>query len=284
MNTNVHLNRDGGCDDAPGCCPCQFDPQPVIGDWIALRAMAPVPGLGALPINGFLWSGAEPMLVDTGPAMLASEWLPAIEAAIDPADIRWIWLSHTDADHVGNLPAVLDKAPRARVVTNGLGFAKMQLLGLPTDRVEVLEPGRDFVAGGRRFLPVRPPYYDAPETMGFFDPVDRVLFAADAFGALLSGPVEEAAAIPEAELRDGLLLWAGIDAPWLGQVDRGALGRTLRAIERLDPAAVLSGHLPVVRGDVARLTRILAGAYGRGVDVCADDLSMERLLQRAGAA
>ena len=264
--------------------PVMFDPLPVTGAWTALPAMAPVPGLGALPINGFLWKGPEPMLVDTGAGFLAAEWLAALEQAIDPADIRWVWLSHMDADHVGNLHALMARAPAARILTNGLGYAKMQLLGLPADRVDLLEPGKAFVAGGRTFHPIRPPYYDAPETTGFFDPVDRVLFAADAFGALLAEPYEEAAEIPQAALREGLLAWASIDAPWLGQVDAAKLGRTLAAIERLDPAAVLVGHLPVSRGNVRRLTRIIARAYGQGLETVPDGLSIERLLDLPEAA
>jgi len=266
--------------------PLTFAPQHVIGDWTALPAMAPVPGVGNLAINSFLWKGPEPVLVDSGAGFLGAGWLATLEAAIDPAEIRWIWLSHTDADHTGNLAAVLERAPNARIVTNGLGLAKMQLLGLPHGHADVLAPGQDFQAGGRSFLPIRPPYYDAPETTGLYDPVDRVLFAADAFGAVLAGPAEDAAAIAESELRDGLLTWAAIDAPWLARVDRDKLGRTLSAIERLDPAALLVGHLPVTRGagGVRRLTGILAGAYGRGAVDVPDGLSIERLLELPAAA
>ena len=264
--------------------PVTFAPQPVVGDWTVLPAMAPVPGVGNLAINSFLWNGPEPVLVDSGAAFLGAGWLASLERVIDPAEIRWIWLSHTDADHTGNLAPVLERAPNARIVTNALGFAKMQLLGLPHERADVLAPGQDFVAGGRTFHPIRPPYYDAPETTGLYDPVDRVLFAADAFGAVLTGPAEEAAAIPEAELRDGLLMWAAIDAPWLGRVDQDKLGRTLSAIERLDPAVLLTGHLPVARGGVGRLTRILASAYGRGTEQAPDGLSIERLLELPVAA
>ncbi len=267
-------------DDAPR----MLATQPLGGAWTALPAVLPVAGLGVLPVNSFLWNGPEPMLVDTGLAALGAGFLAALERAIDPAELRWIWLSHLDADHVGNLDAVLERAPRARVITTFLGMGKMQLAGRATERVQLIEPGRTFEAGGRRFLPVRPPYYDAPETLGFFDPVDRVLFAADAFGALLDGPAEEAAAIPDAALRDGLVGWAGIDAPWLGRLDRAGLGRTLAALDRLDPAMLLSGHLPPVRGGVGRLTRILDDAYGRGADVPADEISMERLLERLEAA
>lgn len=259
---------------------------PVTGDWSALPGWLPVPGMGVLAVNSFLWKGREPMLVDTGIGALGDDLVAAIEREIDPADLRWIWLSHTDPDHVGNLARVLQRAPRAEVVTTFLGMGKLQLAGHDVSRVRLLEPGEALEAGGRRFLPVRPPYYDAPETTGFYEPVDGVLFAADSFGALLPAPAEAAAAIEPAALRDGLVGWAAIDAPWLGVVDRSALGRTLAAIDRLDPAVVLTGHLPVVRGrgDARALTRIVAESYGRGGAETADPLSFEHLLEELDGA
>ncbi len=94
----------------------------VTGNWTILPSLLPVPGLGGLPVNAFLWKGPEPMLVDTGLAALSDGVVDALAAEIDPGDLRWIWLSHTDADHIGNLVAVLERAPRAQVVTNFLGM------------------------------------------------------------------------------------------------------------------------------------------------------------------
>jgi hypothetical protein len=150
------------------------------------------------------------------------------------------------------------------VVTNFLGAGKMGMMGAGDPaRMRLLEPGEVFEVGGRRLHQVRPPYYDAPETMGFFDETDRVFFAADAFGALLPGSVETIDQIPADALRDGLVAWSSVDAPWLAQMDQGALGRTLGLLDRLAPAHVLSGHLPVARG-LATLTGIVRDAYGRG--------------------
>ncbi len=34
-----------------------------------------------------------------------------LQSLLDLRDLRWIWLTHIDADHIGNLRAVLDAAP-----------------------------------------------------------------------------------------------------------------------------------------------------------------------------
>lgn len=248
----------------------------IAGDWIMLPAWLPVEGMGGLPVNSFLLKGAQPMLVDTGLVALGDAFLASLAAEVDLDDLRWIWLSHTDPDHMGNLPRVLEAAPNARVITNFLGRGKMQLAGLDVDRVRLLEPGAVFEAGGRRLIPVRPPYYDAPETMGFFDAADRLLFAADAFGALLPEPFGEVAEASEAALRDGLVGWSGIDAPWLAGIGEATLDGMLAALDRLDPAIVLSGHLPLARG-IRPLTGILAEAYGGGAMSDLDPLAIEQV-------
>ncbi|GLQ55044.1 MBL fold metallo-hydrolase [Devosia nitrariae] len=259
--------------------PTALAPRQVTQNWTVLPSWLPVPGMGALPVNSFLLKGGEPILVDTGLSALGEDFLAALESEIDFDDLRWIWLSHMDADHVGNLSRVLERAPNARVLTNFLGMGKMNLAGLDVSRVQLLEPGVPFEAGGHRLHPVRPPYYDAPETVGFFDETDSVLFAADSFGALLPETADEIGEIADESLRDGLVGWSSIDAPWLAHADQQVLGRTLTAIERLAPQYLFSGHLPLVRNGAAALTRHVASAYCRGTTAAIDPLSFESLLE-----
>jgi glyoxylase-like metal-dependent hydrolase (beta-lactamase superfamily II) len=175
---------------------------PVAPDTTSLSSYFPLPNLGILPVNAFVIKAAQPVLVDTGLSALRQPFLEALSRTIDPQDIRWIWLSHMDADHLGNLEDVLAIAPHAKVVTNFLGMGKMMLRHFDVSRVHLLEPGMTIDAGDRTLVPLQPAYYDAPETVGFFDTHSRVLFSADAFGTLLQEPQLEAAAIaPQASRR-----------------------------------------------------------------------------------
>lgn len=249
----------------PVTSPVQLAAQRVTGAWTILPSWFPVPEMGALPINAFLLKGPDPMLVDTGLGALGADFAAELGRVIDPGDLRWIWLSHTDADHIGNINRILDLAPNAKVVSNFLGAGKMGMMGgYDLSRVRILAPGEVFELGGRRLHQVKPPYYDAPETMGFFDETDRVLFAADAFGALLPGRAEHIAEYSDETLRDGLVGWSSVDAPWLAQMDEAELGRMIGDLERMQPDYLLSGHLPVARG-ISPLTRHIAGAYCRGM-------------------
>jgi len=270
--------------------PMMLAPRSLTDSWSVLPSFLPLPGMGSLAINAFLLKGNEPLLVDTGLAALGDDFLACLAREIDLEDLRWIFLSHTDADHIGNLQRVMAHAPEARLVTTFLGLGKMNLLGCAPapERVLLLEPGVALEVGGRRLLPLRPPYYDAPETLGFFDAQERVFFAADSFGALLPEPAAALEAVNHDDLRDGLLTWAAIDAPWLASADKAALGRTLAAIDRLDAETLLSAHLPPGCGGVERLLSLVHGAWSTGPSHPVDPFAAEVLLgsigQMVGAA
>lgn len=221
----------------------------------------PIGSLGILPANSHFINAKEPILVDTNGVAFQEGYLEALQQVIDPADLKWIFVSHTDLDHVGNLDAVMKLAPNARVVVPGLGAAKFGLReSFDMSRLTPLDHGQRLDLGDRELVLLKPPTYDAPETTGFFDTKTRVLFSVDSFGALMDAPYEELAAIPEETLRDGMAMWSGIDAPWLGLVDKQKFGRLLADLERLDPSAIISGHLPVAEKSVTqRLFRNMLG-------------------------
>jgi flavorubredoxin len=226
----------------------RFRPIPEVD---VLSIAFPLPGFGFLPVNAFVLHGREPVLIDSGPTLdptgssNTDRFMAALGDAIDPADLRWIWLTHADQDHVGALNAILEAAPRARVVTSFGAVGKMGLFNpLPMDRVYLLNPGQTLTAGDRTLTALRPPSYDAPETTGFFDRQSGLLFSSDCFGGLLSSPRTDARDVPAEELREGQTLWATVDSPWLHRVNRDLFARDLEAVRALAPRAIFSSHLP----------------------------------------
>lgn len=82
--------------------------------------------LGFVTINSMLIAGAEPVIVDTGTALNRQRWLDQVFSIVDPVDIRWVFLSHDDHDHVGNLLTVLDLCPHATLVTSWFSLERLR--------------------------------------------------------------------------------------------------------------------------------------------------------------
>ena len=217
-----------------------------------ITTTAAIPALGSIAINAFVLHGSEPVLVDTGTVAGRDDFLETLRSVIDPAALRWIWLTHTDFDHIGSLMTLMEENPRLRVITSFLGVGIMGLSStpLPMDRVHLINPGQSVTVGDRRLAAVRPPTFDSPITTGFLDDRTGALFSSDCFGALLPEVPDNAEDVGVGELRAGQIRWASIDSPWLHGADQAKFGRTLDQFRRIEPAMVFSSHLPPAPGSM----------------------------------
>ncbi|MFC1634796.1 MBL fold metallo-hydrolase [Planctomycetota bacterium] len=225
--------------------PTMFEPYQAAADIDVVPAYFPIPGLGIIPVNAFVLKAAQPVLVDTGLVPLSDEFMESLSSVIDPGDLRWLWLTHADQDHIGSLHRILEMAPRLRIITTFLAVGRMSLFQpLPMDRIYLLNPGQSIDVGDRILTAIKPPSYDAAETTGFHDPKAAAFFSSDCFGALMSEPVENAAEMGVENLQEGMVTWATVDAPWLHIVDRTLFAKTLDRVRELSPKLILSAHLP----------------------------------------
>ena len=221
----------------------------VAPDTFLIPTLAPQPD-GVVAANTLVIRGAEPVIVDTGCSLVRDEWLATVRSVVDPADVRWIFISHDDHDHIGNLETILDLCPQATLVGNWSMTSRLGGdLQLPLDRMRWLDQGESFDVGDRTLHLVRPPLFDSPATRGLFDPTTGVLWAVDTFGALVQGPVLEAEdADPElfAFSFDAMNTW---NTPWLEWVDTERFAAHVQTTASLPLEAVASAHGPILRGD-----------------------------------
>lgn len=244
-----------------------------------------VPGIGFIPVNSFVLHAREPVVVDTGLGLPDRDFLKTLAEAVDPADVRWIWLTHPDRDHTGGIFALLEAAPRARVVTTFLGVGEMSTeQPLPMDRVFLLNPGQALDVGDRSLTAFRPPLFDNPATVGFYDDRARACFSSDCFGSPLPSADlaagGDAGAVGPEDLRAGQLLWASVDSPWASVVDREAFLATVRPVKEMDPEYVFSTHLPPAGGLglIARMIETVGLAPGLSPFTGPDQAALEQML------
>ncbi len=247
-----------------------------------LTSNVAIPGLGLVPVNAFVLHGSEPILVDTGTVVDSEEFMVALRSVIDPAELKWIWLTHTDFDHIGSLHRLLLAHPHIRVITTFLGVGIMGLSSpLPMDRVYLVNPDQKITIGDRTLTAIKPPAFDNPSTTGFHDDRSGAFFSSDCFGALLQEVPNNAADLSDDELRAGQVFWATVDSPWLHKVDRVAFARELDGIAKLEPTMILSSHLPAAPADMTeRILASIAAAPTAQPFVGPDQTALEQMLQQ----
>lgn len=250
-----------------------------------LPSYTPVPGVGMLPVNAFLIRATQPVLVDSGLNMDREAFMAELEKVIDPEEVRWLWLTHPDPDHVGALQEMLRRSPDMKVITTFLGLGIYSLFGeIPMDRVYFLNPGETLDIGDRSLTAVKPPTFDSPATTGLFDNKSRIFFSSDCFGAVLQEPADEAGAVDPEALREGQVLWTTVDSPWLHKVDDAKFAAELNGIRQMEPSMVLSSHLPPSAGMTDTLLQTLVDASRAEPFVGPNQAALEAMLaQMTGA-
>ena len=254
-------------------------PYQILPDIEILPAHFPIPGMGFLAVNAFVIKAEEPVLVDTGMGIDSVEFMKALESVIDPQDLRWIWLTHDDTDHTGNLEKVLKAAPNARLAANSLAVLRMSTAWqVPMDRVHWLNSGDSIRVGDRKLTAVRPPLFDNPTTIGIYDNKSGAFFSADCFGAIIPSPVQNVDDVPEGDLAQGAISWASADSPWVHMVDPGVFSQALDSIRQMAPKIILSAHLPPARGKTEQLLELLARIPTSTPFVTPNQTALEQIL------
>jgi glyoxylase-like metal-dependent hydrolase (beta-lactamase superfamily II) len=252
-------------------------------DVTALSDATEIPGLGFLPINAYVLHAAEPVLIDAGLPVSRAEFLDALWSVVEPEDLRWIYLTHPDRDHTGALAEVLAAAPNARLVTTFLGFGITSIdFPVTPDRAYFLNPGQSLDVGDRRLTAFRPPVYDSPATTGVLDESTGTMFSSDCFGAPLGSAsdteVGDIAELSADELTVGQRLWVSVDSPWVAAVDRPRFEASFETMRAMDPAVVLSTHLPPARRAMPRLLATLASTPDGDPFVGPDQAMLDAML------
>jgi flavorubredoxin len=203
-----------------------------------------------VPLNSMVITGAEPVIVDTGNELSRTEWIDAAFSVVDPVDVRWIFLSHDDHDHIGNLPAVLDLCPRATLVTTMFTVERtVRAMELPLERMRWVNSGETFNVGDRSLVAMRPPVFDSPTTRGLFDPKTGVYWAVDTFASLAPGFITDADDCPHDLWSESMVLFNRMVSPWHAMLDPARYDACIDGVASLGVTVAAGGHTPALHGD-----------------------------------
>ena len=257
----------------------------VAPDIDILPSYLALPGFGTLPINAYVLKAQQPVLIDTGLHMDTDAFVSELESVIDPSELKWLFLTHPDPDHVGSLVRLLDRVPQLRLVTTFLGYGMLSLFAqIGLDRVYFLNPGESLDVGDRTLTALKPPTFDNPATTGLFDTRTRALFSSDSFGALLQAEYEDARDVTDDELAQGQVLWTTVDSPWLHKVDESRFAADLNTVRAMEPSVVLSAHLPPARSLTDRMLQTLSTVPASAPFVGPNQAMLEGMLAQMAAA
>ena len=133
--------------------------------------------------NSYLIRGEKVALVDTSHEKFRQLYLDTLTGLIDPQEIDYLIISHTEPDHSGLVKDVLRLAPQAVVVGAKVAIQFLEdLVHQPFER-QVVKNGDQLDLGGGHVLEfVNAPNLHWPDTIFSYDHGTEVIFTCDAFG------------------------------------------------------------------------------------------------------
>jgi flavorubredoxin len=236
---------------APLAPAAQAAPTQIAPDTYVIHQVQPALGQPlSVYINSLLILGKEPVIVDTGTPANRKQWMEDVFALVEPKDVRWIFVSHDDVDHSGNLDEVMTACPNATLVcTWAMVERHTNCFNFPIDRCRWVMDGEPLDVGDRTLRALRPPLFDSPTTRGLFDPTTGVYWAVDTFATPLPDPAMAIADLDQDFWSQGMTMFAfGAVSPWLTLVDAAKFSQQVDRIQNLDITTIASCHSPVIDG------------------------------------
>ncbi|PLZ25802.1 diflavin flavoprotein [Fischerella thermalis] len=133
--------------------------------------------------NSFIIRGEQTALVDTSHEKFRQLYLDSLKNQINPADINYLIISHTEPDHSGLVKDVLQLAPDVTVVGSKVAIQFLEdLVHQPFKRRIVKNGDRLDLGNGHELEFVIAPNLHWPDTIFTYDHKTQILFTCDAFG------------------------------------------------------------------------------------------------------
>lgn len=132
--------------------------------------------------NSYLLKTEKPTVIDTVDMSFGREYADKLAELIDPTDIAYIVINHTEPDHSGGLAALAMRATNAVIVCTEIAKPELQeMYKLFNREFLVVKDGDTLDIGGRTLLFKETPYLHTAETMITYSVEDKTLFPCDIF-------------------------------------------------------------------------------------------------------
>ena len=137
--------------------------------------------------NAYLIQGSEKTaLIDTVDPTMSHVLLSHLNQ-LSTGRIDYVIANHAEQDHSGTLPQILERHPKAQVVsTSKCKEMLVDLLLVPEGRFLAVEDGATLSLGDRTLEFIHAPWVHWPETMLTYLREDKILFPCDFFGSHLA--------------------------------------------------------------------------------------------------
>lgn len=138
--------------------------------------------------NSYFINAEKKAVVEATKGKFWDVYLEKLKRVVNPEEIEYIILNHTEPDHSGNAIELLKIAPKAKIVGSGSVIRFMtDLMNIEFPHI-VVKDGDTLDLGNKTIRFINAPNLHWPDTMYSYLVEDKVLFTCDSFGAHFCHP------------------------------------------------------------------------------------------------
>ncbi|MDD4604493.1 MAG: FprA family A-type flavoprotein [Bacteroidales bacterium] len=196
--------------------------------------------------NSYFINATKKTVVETVKVQFWDTYLAKLKQVVDPSEIEFIIIDHTEPDHSGSLANLLKIAPQAEVIGTGNAIRYLKdLLGFEFPH-RIVKDGQTLDLGNKTLQFIGAPNLHWPDTMITYLQEDKLLFTCDIFGAHYCN---------EGVFDDAVGNFDDAFRFYFDVIMKPFSRFMLQAIERIKPLeikAICTGHGAVLRKDWKR--------------------------------
>ena len=204
--------------------------------------------------NAYLVMADEITLIDTVKKPFMDEMLFRIKSVVDPSKIKYIISNHSEMDHSGCLPAVMDLIKPKKVFASAIGTKTLKELFHDQREITSVKDGETLSLDNMELTFMETRMIHWPDSMFTYLAKDQLLFSQDAFGMHLATLERFADEITAATLEyEAATYYANIVLPYSPIVLK-VLDKV--AASGLKIKIIAPDHGPIWRKDLGRIIEL----------------------------
>ncbi len=198
--------------------------------------------------NAYLIKGSDKTaLIEVCESKFFDQYLDNVKSIVDPAEIDYLIMNHTEPDHSEAVGQLIDLAPNLTVLASSTALSFLREIVNKKFKSQEVNDGDRVQLGNKTLHFINVPFLHWPDTIYTYLEEDKILFSCDSFGShypderLFNDLMESDFMVPYKEYFDAII------SPFKPYVLEA-----LDKIKELPLDMVAPGHGPILRKDIDR--------------------------------
>lgn len=193
--------------------------------------------------NSYFIDADKKTIIETSKETFKEEYLNKVKSVVDPKELEYVVLDHTEPDHSSNLKHLLEIAPNVTVVGTKSAINFMKNMVDEDFKYLIVKGGDTLDLGNKTLRFISAPFLHWPDSMYTYLEEDRVLFTCDSFGAHYCDSRMFDDSVDEEKYSDSFKYYFDVILKPFSKYMIEAIDR----IRDLDIDIICPGHGPVLR-------------------------------------